>query len=89
MVFHTDLIYFTLKHPSDEDNDEAGQNCCGICLSYRFNDQIPMISCDNEKCEIIYHKECLKKWFEGVNTKTILLVTMGSCPFCKEVSRKE
>lgn len=65
-------------------NDE-NEKQCGICYSYRSNMQIPFISCDNQKCFLIYHTSCLKKWFSTLpDSKTVLNVSFGNCPYCKE-----
>uniref|UniRef100_A0A182NQ50 RING-type domain-containing protein n=1 Tax=Anopheles dirus TaxID=7168 RepID=A0A182NQ50_9DIPT len=40
------------------DNEDS----CGICLSYRDADQcLPIISCDNDQCSLIFHIQCLKE----------------------------
>lgn len=70
------------------DYDEIENNLtCNICFTYRFDGQIPLISCDNENCNVVFHKVCLKKWFATINdTKTVLDITFGICPFCKMVN---
>lgn len=79
--FHAaDKISFPLK------NEDQSNEKCSICYTYRLCDQIPIISCDNEKCHLIYHSICLREWFLAIReSKTFLNVTSGRCPFCKEV----
>lgn len=79
-LFLADKISFPLKDGEDSINN------CSICYTYRLCNQIPIISCDNEKCQLIYHTMCLKEWFSTIrDSKTFLNVTSGKCPFCKEV----
>lgn len=68
--------------------NEADEPHCGICLDYRSPGlgQIPIVSCDNERCALVYHPACLRQWFETLpDSRTCLDVTFGSCPYCKEV----
>lgn len=75
-----DKVSFPLR--SEEVLDEV----CSICYMHRLDEQIPIISCDNEKCHLIYHTECIRKWFSTIkDSKTFLNVTSGRCPLCKEV----
>lgn len=58
---------------------------CSICYTYRLVDQIPIVSCDNNKCALNYHMLCLKEWFTTLSdTKVFLNMTSGRCPSCKE-----
>lgn len=60
---------------------------CSICYMYRCAGQIPIVSCDNDKCALNFHLICLKEWFATVrDTKVFLNMTSGRCPSCKEVS---
>lgn len=68
------------------DGSMAEQAYCSICYLYRLNGQIPIITCDNSKCHLVYHTTCLKEWFSSIReSKTFLNVTSGNCPSCKEV----
>lgn len=65
--------------------DPSTESYCSICYMYRLNGHIPMITCDNPKCWLIYHTACLKEWFSiNRESKTFLNVTSGNCPSCKE-----
>jgi E3 ubiquitin-protein ligase FANCL len=78
-----ELLYFPM--PSDE---ETNQVRCSICYMYRLENQIPIISCDNEQCDLVFHVVCLREWFATLtDSKTFLKITMGSCPFCKAVNK--
>ena len=80
-----DLMYFPIKDKDEVINED--EIYCNICYSYVLNGHIPICSCDNAKCDLIFHLVCLKEWFSrSTDGKTFLTVTMGSCPFCKEVS---
>lgn len=82
-VHSTDLMAFPLKNAF---NHSGMGELCSICYSYRFAGQIPMISCDNDKCALNYHTGCLKEWFATLrDTKVFLNMTSGRCPSCKEV----
>lgn len=68
------------------DAGDATMNC-GICLEYRHERQIAFVSCDNEKCFVMYHPACLRRWFQTLpDARTFLDVTFGTCPYCKDVS---
>jgi E3 ubiquitin-protein ligase FANCL len=78
-----DIVYFPVPHQVEE------ETCCNICYTYRLDNQIPIISCDNPRCDLIFHYVCLREWFATLeSSKTFLKITMGSCPFCKAVSSK-
>lgn len=78
-----DLMYFPMKMRDDDEEEKY----CNICYMYMLDDHIPLISCDNPRCDLIFHVACLKEWFSTLDErKTFLAVTFGSCPSCKEVS---
>ncbi|XP_031636274.1 E3 ubiquitin-protein ligase FANCL [Contarinia nasturtii] len=77
-----DLMAFPQK--SSFNNCGMGE-LCSICYTYRFAGQIPIVSCDNDKCALNYHTTCLKTWFATLrDTKVFLNMTSGRCPSCKE-----
>lgn len=85
-----DLCYFPmpagggdLDHPQKDDEQH-----CNICFVYRLdNGEVPLVSCDNSRCVLKCHAECLKEWFDTlIEGKTFLEVSFGLCPFCKSVS---
>ncbi|XP_055540504.1 uncharacterized protein LOC129727085 [Wyeomyia smithii] len=87
---HTNLlrIFEIMSFPmrmQDGDSDDCTVSC-GICMSYRNdNNRIPIVSCDNEKCSLIFHIECLKQWFLSLKqSKTFFAISVGTCPFCKQ-----
>lgn len=81
-----DLMYFPMNNKSNTNEDEDEENYCNICYMYRLGNHIPIISCDNSKCPLIFHAYCLKHWFSTLlDEKKFLNVNMGKCPFCKEV----
>lgn len=84
-----DLCYFPmpaggggLDHPPKEE-----ERHCNICFVYRLdNGEVPLVSCDNSRCVLKCHAECLKEWFDTlIDGKTFLEVSFGLCPFCKAV----
>lgn len=80
-----DMTSFPIRTQQQHEADEAH---CGICLTYRSElGQIPIVSCDNERCTIVYHPACLRSWFQTLpNSRSCLDVTFGVCPYCKEVN---
>ncbi|XP_059611563.1 E3 ubiquitin-protein ligase FANCL [Phlebotomus argentipes] len=72
-----DLIYFPMR----EDDVETP---CNICFDYLQGNTIPIIRCDNDKCDVIFHLQCLKHYFATLpSSKTMFTVAMGQCPFCR------
>uniref|UniRef100_A0A182YP25 Uncharacterized protein n=1 Tax=Anopheles stephensi TaxID=30069 RepID=A0A182YP25_ANOST len=57
---------------------------CGICMNYHdADDRVPIISCDNEQCTLIFHIHCLKEWFATQReSKKIFTISIGNCPYC-------
>lgn len=82
-----DLCFFPMP-PTDDTEDSL--QFCNICYSYKLErGDIPIISCDNAHCSLIFHAECLKEWFNTLaDGKTFLDVAFGACPFCKAVGRR-
>lgn len=55
-----EIMAFPMQMEQAGEDDEAA--ACGICMSYRDDqNKIPIISCDNEKCSLIFHIGCLKE----------------------------
>lgn len=79
-----DLCFFPMP-PTD--GSEESLQFCNICYSYKLErGDIPIISCDNTQCSLIFHAECLKEWFCTLaDGKVFLDVAFGACPFCKAV----
>lgn len=79
-----DLCFFPMP-PSNA--CETTLQYCNICYSYKLDHgEIPIISCDNPHCYLIFHSMCLKEWFNTLaDGKTFLDVAFGACPFCKAV----
>lgn len=86
-IIYTDMMAFPQK--SAFNIGGIGEKC-SICYIYRFAGQIPIVSCDNNKCALNYHTICLKTWFAKLcDTKVFLNMASGRCPSCKEVSGNE
>uniref|UniRef100_A0A8D8I2P1 E3 ubiquitin-protein ligase FANCL n=1 Tax=Culex pipiens TaxID=7175 RepID=A0A8D8I2P1_CULPI len=66
--------------------DEADAIDCGICMSHRDDrGKIPIVSCDNEKCSLVFHVDCMKQWFLSLKeSKTFFAISIGTCPYCKQ-----
>ncbi|XP_037943728.1 E3 ubiquitin-protein ligase FANCL-like [Teleopsis dalmanni] len=83
-----DLCFFPMRPGIDGeliDGAVEEQQFCNICYCYHLDDgDIPLISCDNRQCTMIYHAVCLREWFNTLSDgKTFLKVSFGNCPFCK------
>jgi len=73
-----ELPYFPATH---EDCVE-----CSICLSYYCeNNRVPIVRCENDKCDMIFHLSCLEKYLKMQKHIKILSLCIGECPFCKQV----
>lgn len=81
-----DIFYLPMKSTDMNESCVPGSEC-NICMSYLSAEdgRVPIISCDNPKCDTIYHVTCLNRWFSlQTDGKTFLDVSVGKCPFCKE-----
>uniref|UniRef100_A0A182KEA0 RING-type domain-containing protein n=1 Tax=Anopheles christyi TaxID=43041 RepID=A0A182KEA0_9DIPT len=69
---------------NETQQDEIGEDSCGICMNYQDTcDRVPVISCDNEQCNLIFHIQCLKEWFSTQReSKKIFSISIGNCPYC-------
>ncbi len=78
------MVFFPMNH---DDNDNEDMLACNICGMFRMDDSIPMITCDNSKCDLVFHVGCLKQWWAMFSdSKTFLHIELGTkCPMCKEV----
>ncbi|XP_037028246.1 uncharacterized protein LOC119068667 isoform X2 [Bradysia coprophila] len=81
-IFKIGLVYFPMRTSQDEDDMPS----CSICGMFRLDDSIPMITCDNSKCDLLFHVGCLKQWWSMfADSKTFLYIELGTkCPMCKE-----
>ncbi|XP_055630695.1 uncharacterized protein LOC129771256 [Toxorhynchites rutilus septentrionalis] len=72
--------------PNKQGDNDSDKINCGICMSYRDgNKKIPIVSCDNEKCSLIFHVACLKQWFFSLEeSKTFFAISIGTCPYCRK-----
>ncbi|XP_052859643.1 E3 ubiquitin-protein ligase FANCL [Anopheles cruzii] len=78
-----DIISFPIRpmQLAGAERSEDGDDACGICMVYKDSDnRIPFISCDNEKCSLIFHVSCLKE----KESKQFFTVSIGNCPYCKQ-----
>ena len=60
---------------------------CGICYSYKLGDteQLPGVSCEDEKCCQTFHQACLHEWLVQLpDTRTSLNMVTGECPYCSK-----
>jgi len=60
---------------------------CGICYSYKLGDteQLPSVSCEQEKCCQTFHQACLHEWLVQLpDTRTSLNMVTGECPYCSK-----
>ncbi|KAG2375094.1 hypothetical protein C9374_010098 [Naegleria lovaniensis] len=79
-------ITFPAKKSTDPNvmntEEEYSENC-GVCYSYRMNMKVPDKVCDNEKCGMPFHTECLVEWLRSIpGTHQSFDTMFGSCPYC-------
>ncbi|XP_065358544.1 E3 ubiquitin-protein ligase Fancl [Calliphora vicina] len=77
-----DLCFFPM---TPAEGSQTSYQYCNICYCYKLeHGEIPIVSCDNNHCSLIFHAACLKEWFNTLaDGKTFLDVAFGACPFCK------
>uniref|UniRef100_A0A182JMK0 RING-type domain-containing protein n=1 Tax=Anopheles atroparvus TaxID=41427 RepID=A0A182JMK0_ANOAO len=80
-----DIIAFPMRPTEQTENGTNNDENCGICMAYRDeHSRIPIISCDNDKCSLIFHIRCLKEWFSMQReSKQFFSISIGHCPYCK------
>lgn len=58
---------------------------CGICYCYKLDEKIPDKVCDNNKCGMPFHTQCLVEWLRAIPTTRQSFNTLfGTCPYCSE-----
>jgi E3 ubiquitin-protein ligase FANCL len=67
------------------DNSELSEEC-GICYAYRQDDMsIPDKVCENIKCCMPFHTQCLSQWLRALPDAVQRFDTLsGKCPYCSE-----
>ncbi|XP_053663872.1 E3 ubiquitin-protein ligase FANCL [Anopheles marshallii] len=79
------IIAFPMRPSGDQSLGlPSSEESCGICMNYHdAEDRVPIISCDNEQCHLIFHIHCLKEWFSAQReSKKIFTISIGNCPYC-------
>lgn len=80
-IYHKLLRIFELPYFPANDEDSI---ICSICLSYHCeNNRIPIVCCENEKCDSFFHLGCLEKYLSSNDHMKILSLCIGHCPYCK------
>lgn len=58
---------------------------CGICYTYRLNDEIPDQVCDDPRCDQPFHQSCLYEWLRALpSSRQSFNVVFGECPYCNK-----
>ncbi|XP_002125948.2 E3 ubiquitin-protein ligase FANCL [Ciona intestinalis] len=56
---------------------------CGICYGYRLGTQTPTQVCNDDRCNQIYHHDCLVQWLQSIpGVKRSFGIIFGECPYC-------
>ncbi|XP_049299646.1 E3 ubiquitin-protein ligase FANCL, partial [Anopheles funestus] len=79
------IIAFPMRPAGNlSESVQTNEENCGICMNYHdADDRVPIISCDNEQCNLIFHIHCLKEWFSTQReSKKIFTISIGNCPYC-------
>lgn len=75
-------IHFPSKVSISKDDTSMA---CGICYSYRLEDEVPEKSCEDVRCAQIYHISCLVEWMRSLPTcRQSFNVIFGECPYCNK-----
>ncbi|XP_055599751.1 uncharacterized protein LOC129748960 [Uranotaenia lowii] len=76
-----EIMSFPMRYAQTDEHD-----ICGICMTSKDDSEvIPLISCDNDKCMLIFHFSCLKQWFSSLkDSRTFFAISIGKCPYCKQ-----
>uniref|UniRef100_A0A182SI40 RING-type domain-containing protein n=1 Tax=Anopheles maculatus TaxID=74869 RepID=A0A182SI40_9DIPT len=65
------ILAFPMRPTAGDQSDSlqaSEDSSCGICMNYHDAEaRVPIISCDNEQCSLIFHVQCLKE----ITMKTI------------------
>jgi len=80
-------IIMDMKFPSavSMQNEDSVNNLeCGICyLLHDSRGKFAENSCDNSKCNRIYHTSCLSEWLRALpHTRQSFQTIFGKCPYC-------
>ncbi|XP_053674128.1 E3 ubiquitin-protein ligase FANCL [Anopheles nili] len=78
------MIAFPMRPTGPVGSASECETSCGICMDYHdTDDHIPIISCDNDQCKLIFHVHCLREWFSAQReSKKMFSISIGKCPFC-------
>ncbi|XP_074647254.1 E3 ubiquitin-protein ligase FANCL-like isoform X2 [Tubulanus polymorphus] len=56
---------------------------CGICYTYRLNENIPEQACLDSRCGQPFHRSCLYEWLKALpSCRQSFNVVFGECPYC-------
>lgn len=75
-----------LTFPQRQQAQQDGlQTVCDICVSYRYENQIPDVMCNNARCGRVFHTDCLAEWLQGLaQTRQSFDTLFGTCTNCDQ-----
>jgi len=78
------VLGITFPSPATHSKEDITMTC-GICYSYRLNDEIPECTCDDPRCGQTYHNSCLAEWLRSLSTcRQSFNIIFGECPYCNK-----
>jgi E3 ubiquitin-protein ligase FANCL len=79
------LLGIALPSPKRTEQQDFKADC-NICFTYRLDDgAIPDCSCENSRCPVLFHRDCLLEWLRSLPTShQSFTTTLGACPHCAQ-----
>jgi hypothetical protein len=72
------LFSFLLLRQDPNDDRE-----CGICYTFKLNDELPDKVCEEPRCGRGFHPSCLAEWLHALpETRHSFGTLFGECPYC-------
>ncbi|XP_052273732.1 E3 ubiquitin-protein ligase FANCL-like isoform X2 [Dreissena polymorpha] len=78
------LLNVTFPSPATSTKEEFRLEC-GICYSYRLEEEIPSEVCNESRCQQVFHQTCLVDWLRALSSSRQSFNTIfGNCPYCEK-----
>lgn len=56
---------------------------CGVCYTFKLNDELPDKVCEEPRCGRGFHPSCLAEWLHALpETRHSFGTLFGECPYC-------
>ncbi|XP_025105454.1 E3 ubiquitin-protein ligase FANCL-like isoform X2 [Pomacea canaliculata] len=78
------LLGISFPSPTNSKKEDFSLEC-GICYSYRLEDEIPDKACDDARCGQPFHVSCLYEWMRSLpSCQQSFNTIFGECPLCSK-----